>query len=367
MIRSENSEQSDKLIQEFSDRFRDMDPEIHWPHCVVEQEAHFENLVRRQLAPETAEALSLYARKRNATLFALLLALYQSSIHALSGQRDLTVGVPVSSRPLYPQAEDLIGFLVVTAPFRTCFDSELTLDALMADLQQHSLSMLDRREIPLDSLARLLDRQREQSGKPMFQALFAMENSMSMSGAWRGNHYELEQLFNGSHKFDALLFCFNRPGQGLEVILEYDPDKPGRHTAELLADIFVRLAESLASESGAGPEEPLIAMLVRQMRGSTAAITANRERGRVPACFPCRNVLPVRARASGSTGPGLAGGNHELRPTGQRLGPACGLHSPASGPARAARRLHRPVSPTRSGNDCLHAGGSQGGLCLSAP
>ncbi len=295
MRNAEQNAQSKAALEELARQFENLDPEIHWPRSVLTDTRQENNLIRSSLDCATVRQLSGIARQHNATLFALLLALYQSAIYALSGQEDLTVGVPVSSRPLYPQAENLIGFLVVTAPFRTRFHNGLTLGDLVADLQQRSLAMLDRQEIPLDALARMLDRQREQNAKPLFQALFAMENSMSMSGAWQDLNYDLEQLFNNTHKFDALLFCFNRQEQGLEIILEYNPETPGRHLAAILVENFVGLAKALAAN-----QQRAQALELRDWIARAVAVAADRERTEYPEvslgelCSRCAAKHPER-------------------------------------------------------------------------
>ncbi|WP_319781152.1 non-ribosomal peptide synthetase [Maridesulfovibrio sp.] len=283
MRESIQSQHSQKNLRKLAEHFKGMNSEIHWPHSVLMKNSSGENLVRRHLDHDTTRKLSSLARERKATLFALLLALYQSSIFALSGQDDLTVGVPVSSRTLFPHADDLIGFLVVTAPFRTRFTDTTTLNSLIDNNQRDSLAMLDRQEVPLDALAEMLDKRNRQGGNPMFRALFAMENSMSMNGSWQGQNYELEQLFNGSAKFDTLLFCFNRQEQGLEVILEYNPEKPGRHTAEILIDIFVHGAQKLAEQAGTDASIKLRSLLSGLLPTDRAEITANRSEAEYPA------------------------------------------------------------------------------------
>ena len=272
-------------LEELAKRFKGMDPEIHWPHSVLPTDSTGENVIRRRLDFETVQALTSLAREWNATLFALLLALYQSSLFALSGQEDLTVGVPVSSRPMFPHADDLIGFLVVSAPFRTRFTGATTLNSLVANNQRASLEILGRQEIPLDALAEMLGARGRQGTSSMFQALFAMENSMSLSGAWREQRYEVEQLFNGSSKFDTLLFCFNREEQGLEVLLEYNPEKPGRHTAEVLVDMFLRSAKGLARAAKASGQTDmdLCRMLSDWMPEDSVAEKANRSEADYPA------------------------------------------------------------------------------------
>ena len=283
MRESLQSPKTQEALRELAKQFKGMDPEIHWPHSVLPMDHAGENVIRRWLDFDTVQNLSALAREWNATLFALLLALYQSSIFALSGQEDLTVGVPVSSRPMFPHADDLIGFLVVSTPFRTRFTSATTLKNLVEDNQRASLDILGQQEIPLDALAEMLGSRSRQGNSSMFQTLFAMENSMSLSGTWQERRYEVEQLFNGSSKFDTLLFCFNREEQGLEILLEYNPEKPGQHTAEILMDMFLRGAKEIAAKAGGQPDTGLFPVLSGWVPEDKIAEKANRSMTEYPA------------------------------------------------------------------------------------
>ena len=58
------------------------------------------------------QALKALAKARQSTLFTVLLSAYQVLLHRYSGQPDIWVGIPISTRRYQQEFSELVGYLV---------------------------------------------------------------------------------------------------------------------------------------------------------------------------------------------------------------------------------------------------------------
>ncbi|AJE23910.1 non-ribosomal peptide synthetase [Azotobacter chroococcum] len=199
--------------------------------------------------PEALTArLRALTRRENATLFAVLLAAWQSLLHRYSGQEDIRVGVPVAGRSL-PETEGVLGCFVNTLVLRGTPSADKPFRQLLGELQQASREALAHQELPFDQLVEALQPQRSLGHHPLFQVAF--------------NHQTVD--FSALHELPGLRVAPFDPGAAgaqFDLGLDTEEDPDGRLSGfvgyacelfetpriERLVRHFLRLLEGLCDD-----------------------------------------------------------------------------------------------------------------------
>ena len=120
-------------------------------------------------------------------------------------QSDIAVGFPVSNRNRI-EFEGSIGFFINTLVSRTDFSDDPSIDVLLNRIRQSTLEAHAHRDIPFEKLVENLHLSRDRSRSPLFQALFAYQESLPRSFDLPGLDCERIAIDNPTSKFDITLF-----------------------------------------------------------------------------------------------------------------------------------------------------------------
>jgi amino acid adenylation domain-containing protein/non-ribosomal peptide synthase protein (TIGR01720 family) len=126
------------------------------------------------LSAALTEKLRAYARRRGATLYAVLAAAFQVLLYRHTGQRDLLVGTPTSGRSR-TEFQNLIGFFVNPIVLRSDLGGDPSFDDHLDRVRRLILDALDHQDFPFPLLVDRLQVERDLSRPPVFQALFALQ------------------------------------------------------------------------------------------------------------------------------------------------------------------------------------------------
>ncbi|MGD2114725.1 MAG: amino acid adenylation domain-containing protein, partial [Acidobacteriota bacterium] len=198
-----------------------------------------------------ADALRRLARRRDASLFMVLLAGYKVLLSRLAGQDDVLVGTPAAGRTI-AELEGVIGFFVNTLVVRTDLAGEPSFEAVVDRVREAVLGATDHQEVPFEKLLEEIQPERHLSRSPLFQVFFNMIDLPEERADLEGLEIAEVPLRFHASKFDFTLYAESTP-DGVHLQLVYDADlfEPPR-MAELLRQYEVLLG-SLAAE----PEAPV--------------------------------------------------------------------------------------------------------------
>lgn len=130
-----------------------------------------------ELSAEEAAALHERCRASGVTPYMLLLTALATVLRRWSGQDDLVVGVPVTTRHDVGTTE-LIGFFVNTLPLRVDLSGDPTFDALLGRVRKVALEGYAHNEdAPFDVLVSELQVPRDPARTPLFQVILNMVES----------------------------------------------------------------------------------------------------------------------------------------------------------------------------------------------
>ncbi|HSN99955.1 MAG TPA: condensation domain-containing protein, partial [Candidatus Nanopelagicales bacterium] len=205
--------------------------------------SHRGGSVQVSLGKELTEAIQALARREGMTLFMVLLAGFQALLHRLSGQDDIAVGTPIAGRT-QKELEGLIGFFVNTLVLRTDFAHEPSFLDLLGHVKETTLGAYAHQDVPFEKLVEELSPARDLSRQPLFQVMFALQNTPT--GALHAGDFEVTPLdLEGAEaaKFDLTLNLTEQDG-ALEGALVYASDLFDVETVERMAERLRLLLEA---------------------------------------------------------------------------------------------------------------------------
>ncbi len=214
-----------------------------------------------RLPPELVQATSALARSQGVTLFMVMLATYQTLLHRYSGQSDILVGSPIAGRNR-AEAEQLIGVFINTLVMRTDLSGKPTFEQLLGRVRETAVGAFSHQEIPFEHIIKKLRPDRHLSHTPVFQVMFAMQNTplpaLELAGLAPGRVLDPSLVHNGTTKVDLAMFV-EQSGDGLDVGCEYSTDLFDSATIErLLGHYQTLLAAAVAAPSERLSRLPLL-------------------------------------------------------------------------------------------------------------
>ena len=168
----------------------------------------------------TRDALHRIGRELNATLFMTLLAGFASLLYRYSGQYDMVIGSPIAGRNR-AETEGLIGFFVNTLALRVDLHDLPLFSDLVARVQRMALAAYAHQDLPFERLVNELQPERDLSRSPLFQVMFALQNTPAEWATFAGLAIDTIPTERTSALFDLVLDAWDLD-DGLHCVLEYN-------------------------------------------------------------------------------------------------------------------------------------------------
>lgn len=181
--------------------------------------------ISHTLADAVADGARALARQADTTLLVVLLAAYKALLHRYTGQTDLIIGSPVTTRTRR-ELEGQIGHFINTQALRTTVESDLTFRELLARERSVVLDAFSHQDMPFESLLDLLKVQRSLKQHPIYQTTFILQDVPAHAN-WRtalqldGVVATQRAIHTNTAKFDLTLEVEVLP-RGLTVSAEFD-------------------------------------------------------------------------------------------------------------------------------------------------
>lgn len=232
---------------------------------------------------ELTAALHALSKQENVTLFMTLLTAFQVLLSRYSGQKEIAVGSPIANRT-QTEIEDLIGFFVNTLVFTTTLDSTWTFIDALKQTRAAALSGYAHQSIPFERLVDELRPERNPSHNPLFQVLFALQNTPVRRMQIANLAVTSLATATTTAKFDLSLSLVEDE-DGLNGILEYSTDLFERATMERFFAHFQMLLEGIVQHPTRRLVDlPLLTTAEHRLLVETWNATATE--------YPCEPLLP---------------------------------------------------------------------------
>ena len=202
----------------------------------------------RVLPPETLAALRAVGRQEGATLFMVLMAAFQVLLARYSGQEDLVVGTPVAGRDRQ-ELEGLIGCFVNTLALRGDLSGDPPFRELLRRTREAAVAAFARQDVPFEKVVEELRPERTASHSPVFQAMFALQNTPRAAEPAGGTVFRPLPTERTTAKFDVLLEAVEG-AEGLLLGLEYATDLFDAPTAARMLGHLRALLDGILADPG---------------------------------------------------------------------------------------------------------------------
>ncbi|WFE36500.1 non-ribosomal peptide synthetase [Micromonospora sp. WMMD975] len=203
------------------------------------------DLVRFTVPATVVRRLDEVGRRAGATGFMTCLTVFLTLLARHTGRTDVTVGVPTSGRTT-AQVEQLVGFFVNTVVLRADLAGDPSFAGLLGRVADVAAESFAHEELPFDRLVEELAPQRDRSGNPLFDLLFAYREAGDERFALPGLDVTVEPTPTHTAKFDLTLEVTRQPDGGLTGEIEYATALFDRSTVERIAGRFGHLLAGAA-------------------------------------------------------------------------------------------------------------------------
>ena len=177
----------------------------------------------RQFTAEFSGRILSLAKTLEVTPFVLLLSAYYVLLSRHSGQNDILIGTPISSRS-EKSLEALIGFFVDTVVLRSQLGPGQPFSEFVKQVQTNVLEAFSNKDVPFDQLVKELKWDRSLSTNPLFQVMFVFYQEPGKVSFGEELHVEDQIDFNSEvSKFNLTLLVSEKNGN-LTITFEYATD-----------------------------------------------------------------------------------------------------------------------------------------------
>ncbi|MGD2093155.1 MAG: condensation domain-containing protein, partial [Candidatus Aminicenantes bacterium] len=121
---------------------------------------------------EDAEKLRTLSKKEHATMFMVLLTLYNILFFKLGDQEDIILGTIIAGRS-HPDLENIIGVFVNTLALRNYPKGNKTFIEFLREVRKRTLDAFDHQDYQFEDLVEKLKLEREANRNPLFDVLFS--------------------------------------------------------------------------------------------------------------------------------------------------------------------------------------------------
>jgi amino acid adenylation domain-containing protein len=205
--------------------------------------------------PETiGRALRQLGRREGATLYMVLLAVFQTLLHRYTGQEDIVVGSPIAGRNR-AETEPLVGFFLNTLALRVSFAGRPTFVDVLHRVREAALGAYSHQDLPFEKLVEELNPRRDMSRAPLLQALFDMDmGAIARMGSQVGSLRvgQFAHMTSGA-RFDFELDALEGPSGVLVFKLSYRSDLFEVATIRRMLAHFNALLEGIVAD----PDRPI--------------------------------------------------------------------------------------------------------------
>ncbi|MFD1324090.1 non-ribosomal peptide synthetase [Micromonospora sonneratiae] len=200
------------------------------------------------IGDELTTALDELAQRTRCTRFMIVLAAFQVVLSRWTGQDDICVGSPVSTRSR-PELQSVVGLMVNSLPLRTDLSGDPTLAEVLDRVKGVCLDSLEHADLPLDQMVQQADLVRDPSRNPLFQTMCVV-NPAGGTREWSsGLTTRPVGIARETSRLDLTLVVFES-APALTAVVDYNTDLFDRSTIGRFFDRFTLVLQALTTAPG---------------------------------------------------------------------------------------------------------------------
>ena len=202
-------------------------------------------LMERRIDRKVADKLKKLAKDSNTTSFVLLLSAFNVLLHRYSHQTDILVGTPFSNREKVA-LENVMGFFNDTLVLRSDLSGNPSFSDLLQQVRRSVLEAFSYKNIPFETLVKMLAPERDLASNPIFQVMFLYHKATGNTPFASDLQEEYGPFDFGVSKFDLTLYVSENEDD-FSAIIEYAQDLFEPDTIERMHGHFAKLWEEIVA------------------------------------------------------------------------------------------------------------------------
>ncbi|MEV2245996.1 amino acid adenylation domain-containing protein [Streptomyces sp. NPDC049970] len=202
---------------------------------------------RRDLPGPVVARLRELAVEHRAGLFSVLAAGAFALYGRYTGESDIVLGVPLSTR-LEPGSEGLVALTVNTMPLRARFDADEGFLPLLRHVQGRTFQAMRHQGVPFHELVQVLNPPRSAGRQPVFQLGLNHVRTGPAAPPGAALLIEVMPIANATAAFELML-TFVESDDDVRVYIEYDTERFGADAVHALGEHLASLLAGVASDA----------------------------------------------------------------------------------------------------------------------
>ncbi len=194
---------------------------------------------------ELTEQLKVIANETNATLYMVLLAIYNILLSKYSNQKDIIIGSPIAGRQ-HPDLDNIIGILINTLAMRNYPEDKKSFREFLIEVKERSLKAYENQDYQFEMLIEKLDLKKNMGNNPLFDVMFFHQNVDNTSMVIEDLKFMSYSLNFKTAKFDLLLITAETDDE-IDCILEYRTQLYKRDTIKRLGKHFISIIKEITN------------------------------------------------------------------------------------------------------------------------
>ena len=170
MTSEKEKRQEEYWLAEFSGHLPVLDLPVDYERPALQ---HFEgDNIHFKISPRQVLTLKKYAREEEATMFMVVLALFNVFLSKLSGQEDIIIGTPAAGRR-YSELKNTVDVFNNTLSLRNYPKKDKSFKQLLGEVRTRALGAFENRDYQFDDLVKKARVPRHSSRNPIFSVLYS--------------------------------------------------------------------------------------------------------------------------------------------------------------------------------------------------
>ncbi|HEY4221342.1 MAG TPA: amino acid adenylation domain-containing protein, partial [Myxococcota bacterium] len=207
---------------------------------------------------EVVASLRKLGGQQGASLFAALFTGFAATLHRLTGQDDIVIGVPAAGQSA-SGLRAMVGHCVNLLPVRTLLDAKQPFSAVLEKTASHVLDAFEHQTLTYGTLLQKLPLKRDPSRLPLVSVMFNVDQAVaSTSSAFTGCSADFRAVPRHFENFEIFVNCVPDAG-GLRLETQYNTDLFDAATmARWLASFETLLRAAVAAPTTALGALPIV-------------------------------------------------------------------------------------------------------------
>lgn len=211
-------------------------PSLSLSTDVIDTSLPSKGFCKKNVSLEVKNKLLNLCEQYQLTPFMVMLGSFHLTLMQVTGQKDVTVGTPVTNRN-HPSLESVIGCFINTLAIRCAYPEETSFASFLQQVKEKVLGAFTYQDTPFDHVVRWVAPERIDGQNPLFQVLFNYLPFEELTQSNESIEWKRDWVISPEAKFDVTLYVREQADR-FETHLVYDTKRFSERRMEDFLDNF---------------------------------------------------------------------------------------------------------------------------------